>query len=255
PTLSPALTHINTSLLTGIFPTSFKQARETPLLKKPTLNTLLVDSYRPVSLLPFIAKTLEQVVFSQVSLFLSQNNHLGINQSSSEGAIQLRRHYCQSLKHCRLQKLIPNHQFSFCWIYLPLLTLNHQILLSALSSLGITGIPLHWFESYLTGRSFRVAWGGEVSKAHQLVTGVPQGSVLGPLLFSIYTTSLGSIIQAHVFSHCYADDTKLYLSFQPDDPMVAASGCLADISAWMKEHHLQLNRAKTEFPCLSDFTA
>ncbi len=94
-----------------------------------------------------------------------------------------------------------------------------------------------------------MAWGGEVSKAHQLVTGVPQGSVLGPLLFSTYTTSLGPIIQAHGFSyHCYADDTQLYLSFQPDDPTVAVriSGCLADISAWMKEHHLQLNLAKTE---------
>ncbi len=128
-------------------------------------------------------------------------------------------------------------------------TVNHQILLSTLSSLDITGIPLRWFESYLTGRSFRVAWGGEVSKAHQLVTGVPQGSVLGPLLFSTYTTSLAPIIQAHGFSyHFYADDTQLHLSFRPDDPMVAAriSGCLADISAWMKEHHLQLNLAKTE---------
>ncbi len=153
-----------------------------------------------------------------------------------------------SLK-AELQKPIPNHQSSFCWFCLPLLTLNHQILLSTLSSLDITGIPLRWFESYLTGRSFKVAWGGEVSKAHQLVTGVPQGSGLGPLLFSTYTTSLGPIIQAHGFScHFYADDTQLYLSFRPDDPTVAAriSGCLADISAWMKEHHLQLNLAKTE---------
>ncbi len=94
-----------------------------------------------------------------------------------------------------------------------------------------------------------MSWGGEVSKAHQLVTGVPQGSVLGPLLFSTYTTSLGPIIQAHGFSyHCYADDTHLYLSFQPDDPTVAAriSGCLENISAWMKEHHLQLNLTNTE---------
>ncbi len=67
PTLLPALTHIiNTSLLTGIFPTAFKQARVTPLLKKPTLNTSLLENYRPISLLPFIAKTLEWVVFNQV---------------------------------------------------------------------------------------------------------------------------------------------------------------------------------------------
>ncbi len=96
-------------------------------------------------------------------------------------------------------------------------TANHQIILSTHSSLDITGIPLRWFKSYLTGRSFKVAWGGEVSKAHQLVTGVPQGSVLGALLFSTYTTSLGPIIQAHGFSyHFYADDTQLYLSFRPD---------------------------------------
>ncbi len=114
---------------------------------------------------------------------------------------------------------------------------------------ALLSLPLRWFESYLTGRSFKVAWGGVVSKAHQLVTGVPQGSVIGPLLFSTYTTSLGPIIQAHGCSyHFYADDTQLYLSFRPDDPTVAAriSGCLADISAWMKEHHLQLNLAKTE---------
>ncbi len=143
-------------------------------------------------------------------------------------------------------------------------TVNHQILLSTLSSPGITGISLRWFESYLYGRYFKVAWGGEASTKHHLVTGVPQGSVLGPLLFSTYTTSLGPIIQAHGFSyHCYADDTQLYLSFRPDDPTVAAriSGCLADISTWMKEHHLQLNLAKTEllvFPAtptlLHDFT-
>ncbi len=142
----------------------------------------------------------------QVSLFLSQNNKLDAKQSgfrsghSTETAL---------LSVTEVQQIAKADSKSSVLILLDLSsafnTVNHQILLSTLSSQDITGIPLRWFESCLTGRSFRVAWGREVSKAHQLVTGVPQGSVLGPLLFSTYTTSLDPIIQAHGFSyHCYA---------------------------------------------------
>ncbi len=251
PSLLPVLTHIiNTSLLTGIFPTAFKQARVTPLLKKPTLNTSLLENYRPVSLLPFIAKTLERVVFNQLSSFLLKHNLLDAKQSGFRRGHSTETALLSATEALRIAKADSK---SSVLILLDLSaafdTVNHQILLTTLSSLGITGIPFRWFESYLNGRSFKVAWGGKVSTEHQLVTGVPQGSVLGPLLFSTYTTSLGPIIQAHGFSyHFYTDDTQLYLSFRPDDPTVAAriSGCLADISAWMKEHHLQLNLAKTE---------
>ncbi|KAI2661052.1 putative RNA-directed DNA polymerase from transposon BS [Labeo rohita] len=126
-------------------------------------------------------------------------------------------------------------------------TVNHQILLSTQLAKGISGTALQWFESYHSDRSFKVSWKGEVSKLQHLTTGVPQGSVLGPLLFSVYTVSLGSVIQKHSFSyHCYADDTQLYLSFHPDDPTITAriSACQTDISRWMKDHHqhnLQLN--------------
>ncbi len=133
-------------------------------------------------------------------------------------------------------------------------TVNHQILLSTLLKKGISGTALQWFESYLSDRSFKVTWRGEVSKSQHLATGVPQGSVLGPLLFSVYMASVGSVIQKHGFSyHCYANDTQLYLSFHPDDPTIAAriSACLSDISCWMKDHHLQLNLAKTELLVVS----
>uniref|UniRef100_A0A8C2EYT6 Reverse transcriptase domain-containing protein n=1 Tax=Cyprinus carpio TaxID=7962 RepID=A0A8C2EYT6_CYPCA len=223
----PSLTHIiNSSLHSGTFPSAFKQARVSPLLKKPSLNPALLENYRPVSLLPFIAKTLDRAVFNQLSMFLKVTEALRLARAASKSSV--------------LILLDLSADFD---------TVNHQILLSTLRKMGISGTALQWLNSYLSDRSFMVSWRGEVSKSQQLATGVPQGSVLGPLLFSIYMTSLGSVIQKHGFSyHCYADDTQLYFSFQPDDPTVVAriSACQSDISSWMNDHHLQLNLTKTE---------
>ncbi len=250
----PALTHIiNTSLHTGTFPAAFKQARVTPLLKKPYLNPTLLENYRPVSLLPFIAKTLEWVVFNQLSMFLAQNNLLDNNQSGFKSGHSTETALLSVTEALRLARVASK---SSVLILLDLSaafdTVNHQILLSTLMKMVISGTALQWFKSYLSCRSSRVSWRGEVSKSQFLTTGVPQGSVLRPLLLSIYMSSL--VIQKHGFSyHCYADDTQLYFSFQPDDPTVAAciADCLTDISGWMKDHHLQLNLAETELLVVS----
>ncbi len=243
PAVVPALTHIvNTYLHTGIFPSAFKQARITPLLKKPTLNPTLLGNYRPVSLLPFIAKTLERVVFNQVTAFLTQNNLLNSNQSGFRSGHSTETALLSVVEDLRLARTASK---SSLLILLDLSaafdTVNHQILLSTLLRKGFSGTALQWFDSYLSDRSFKLSWRGEVSKSQHLATGVPQGSVLGPLLFSVYMASLGSVIHKHGFSyHCYADDTQLYLSFHPDDLTIAAriSACLVDISSWMKDHHL-----------------
>ena len=95
-------------------------------------------------------------------------------------------------------------------------TVIHQILLSTLEGMGVSGSALSLFASYLTGRSYQVTLRESVSEPHRLTTGVLQGSVLGPLLLSLYTTSLGAVIRSSDFSyHCYADYTQLILSFPP----------------------------------------
>ncbi len=128
---------INTSLLTGIFPTAFKQARVAPLLKKPTLNTSLLENYRPISLLPFIAKTLERVVFNQVSLFLSQNNKLDTKQSGFRSGHSTETALLSVTEALRIAKA---NSKSSVLILLDLSaafdTVNHQIILSTLLSLG-----------------------------------------------------------------------------------------------------------------------
>ena len=128
-------------------------------------------------------------------------------------------------------------------------TVNHEILLATLAELGIANSALSWFTSYLTNRTYQVTWNGSLSEPCSADTGVPQGSVLGPLPFSLYIRSLSSVITSHGFSyHCYADNTQLFLSFSYSDSLIAnhISDCLADISTWTPARHLKLNLNKTE---------
>jgi hypothetical protein len=115
---------------------------------------------------------------------------------------------------------------------------------------GIKGVALSWFRSYLTGRTQVISCGGQVSQSRPVTCGVPQGSVLGPLLFSIYTRPLENVIKRHNLQcHFYADDTQLYLLFDPADVDAAVSklnSCLSDIRDWMAANFLKLNDDKTE---------
>ena len=113
----------------------------------------------------------------------------------------------------------------------------------------MSGTVLNWFESYLSGRSQFVYLGSNRSQTVSLCQGVPQGSVLGPTLFSVYMLPLGQIIQKYGLSyHCYADDTQIYISSQPDlnSSSSILSDCFLEIKGWMKLNFLKLNCSKTE---------
>ncbi len=129
-------------------------------------------------------------------------------------------------------------------------TIDHNILLNRLENfVGISGSALAWFKSYLSDRHQFVAVNEEVSYRSQVQYGVPQGSVLGPLLFTLYMLPLGNIIRKHGVSfHCYADDTQLYISSRPGEThqIEKLMECIVDIKNWMRSNFLLLNSEKTE---------
>ena len=129
-------------------------------------------------------------------------------------------------------------------------TLNHDILLGRLRSIGLSDSTLTWFRSYLSARTSTVRINNQYSPASACTTGMPQGSVLGPLLFTIYCLPLAEIIVKHdVHFHMYADDTRLYLNFSPEDKVSAPAtiaGCVMEIKAWLSDNFLLLNENKTE---------
>ena len=133
-------------------------------------------------------------------------------------------------------------------------TVDHNILIRALTKLGLGGCALEWFVSYLSGRCQRVSVRGCQSEKFNLSCGIPQGSCLSSLLFTIYSSSLIDVVQNHSPSvHCYADDTQLYVSFSPEDELgqldviAAIERCVQVIRNWMWDNRLLLNEDKTEF--------
>ena len=131
-------------------------------------------------------------------------------------------------------------------------TVNHSSPLWHLeNSFSITWTVLQWFHSYLSGRSQFVKINDTKLSVRDLTVGVPQGSVLGPILYLLYTAPLAEIIQSHGLDyHFYAEDTQLYILFKDCDVNVAkmcVENCFADICHWMDVNELKLNHDKTEF--------
>ena len=247
---SSVLNMINLSLVTGYGPQLFKTAVIKPLLKKPTLDPGVLANYRPISNLPFLSKILEKAVASQLREFL---RHYSLYEEFQSG---FRAHHSTETALVKVTNdllLASNKDLVSILVLLDLSaafdTIDHHILLHRLEYLiGIKGTALNWFKSYLSDRFQFVHVNDKPSIRTKVSYGVPQGSVLGPILFIIYMLPLGNIIRKHSINfHCFAD-TQLYLSIKPDETnqLAKLQACLRDIKTWMSTNFLLLNSEKNE---------
>ena len=249
----PCLTDIlNSIILNCSVPDSMKKAIVKPLLKKPSLDPNVLKNFRPVSNLTFVSKLLEKIVLSQILSHLDQNGLWHIFQSAYRP--------CHSVETALLRVtndlLMANDSDQTSVLALLDLsaafdTIDHDLLLCRLRQVfGIQGGALSFLESYLSGREQVVSVLGYESDPCPLKYGVPQGSVLGPILFILYTQPLSDIMACHsVPYHLFADDTELYKSDSPSEiehTLSSMQSCISDVRKWSLSNKLQMNDGKTE---------
>ena len=195
---------------TGIFPDKLKLARVIPLHKKG--NPSLLNNYRPISLLPVISKVIEKIISNQLRSYfeskkLFYENQYGFRSDHST-------EYATLELIDRIISKMDNDEIPFS-VFLDLskafdtIYIDHKILLEKLKHYGIEGIPFQLFKSYLSGRKQYVEINDAKSDVLQITTGVPQGSILGPVLFIIYINDFSQASQVFNFIS-YADDTVLF---------------------------------------------
>ena len=219
-------------------PARLKHSIITPLLKRSGLPANDYSSYRPIANLPYASKLLERHVSAQIRLHIQCNGIGDPFQSayrpshSVETAIAcIQDDILRSLdarKHVVLVLLDLSAAFD---------TINHDILLTELHRIGVQGDAHRWIESYLTGRTQCVSVNDHLSCVMRPKHGVAQGSVLGPLLFSVYCAGLSDVFSKHeIRYHVYADDTQLYVDFPRNDSALALDRirrCVIDVKAWL----------------------
>jgi hypothetical protein len=237
---------INCSLSNGGVPSEIKMAKVLPIQKVGNNNE--ISNFRPISILPYFSKLFEKIMYDRL---LSHINHINLLYPLQHG-FQTGHSTSMSLLDMqdKISKAIDNNEFSI-GIFLDLAkafdTVNHTILLEKLQHYGIRGIALKWFKSYLTDRSQQVLCNGSLSSLKLILHGVPQGSILGPLLFLIYINDLpnsSSLLRYILF----ADDTNAFLSNSSYDQLInLANKELALASDWFKANKLSLNISKTNY--------
>ena len=217
---TPFCALFNQSLRTGSFPTPYKEANVCPVPKKGDLS--IVSNYRPISLLNSECKVFERLVFKYLFNHLQHNNLLTSlksgfipGDSTVNQLTYLYNTFCQALDSGKEVRAV------FCDISKAFDRVWHTGLLHKLQAAGVTGDALAWFKNYLSDRKQRVVLPSTVSNWTLLRAGVPQGSILGPLLFLLYINDIVTDIGSHI--RLFADDTSL---FKIVDNPIAAANCL-----------------------------
>ena len=238
----------NESLRLGVYPQKYKLANIFPVFKKGDRSQ--PEMYRPISLLPIASKVLERIVYDQLLQHLTASNSIPDEQFAYRAA-----HSCEdALAHCvnRWQRALDsNHVVAVALLDLSKAfdCVRHDQLLRELQSCGLGGVVLSWFSSYLSERYQQVTCPLQPSgNPYSANRGVPQGSVLGPLLFSVYIRELPSCISANSSTLLYADDTNVYTSHtSPDIATTRLETDLGHVANFLEVRGLRLNPTKTQF--------
>ena len=206
-----------------------------------------ISNYRPISLLPVVSKILEKVVHKNVYTFLEKNKVV----YASQYGFRKNRSTVNAITElvCHITNAIENKQQSTLSVFLDLSkafdTIDHNILLHKLECYGVRGLALNWFQSYLTDRKQYVLYNNVQSQTLDITCGVPQGSVLGPLLFLIYVNDTANCL-THSKLIYFADDTTVFLSSKCiNDLYKNMNSDLDDLTNWFKANRLALNVNKS----------
>ena len=249
--VDPIVHIMNLSISTGVVPDNMKIAKVVPVYKKGDKSD--VNNYRPISLLTSISKVLERIIYNRTFRFLQSHDvfadyQFGFreNHSTSHALLSFVEKATQALdKFCHMVGIFLDFSKAFD-------TINHEILLNKLYHYGIRGKALEWFRSYLSNRKQFVTFNNVNSQMLNIDCGVPQGSLLGPLLFIIYINDFHRSSKTLSFI-LFADDSNLF--FSHPDPLIllrTLNSELIEVSHWIKANKLSLNITKSKFMIFSN---
>jgi len=249
---SPAISLLfNRSISDGIFPDCLKIARVIPVHKAGDKKS--INNYRPISILPILSKIFEKLMFLRLNDFISEYNLISSHQfgfrksaSTSDAISEFLDSVYDSLS---ARKFLVSIFLDFSKAFD---TVNHSVLLRKLSHLGIRGVASAWFKSFLCNRLQYVCISSHKSRLSDVRIGVPQGSILGPVLFLLYIDDMCNSSRMLKYVH-FADDTTAFHSGSNLKMVVdEVNADLRDLKDWLCCNRLSLNIAKTSFMLFTD---